>query len=150
MRDPDRLLTVVLFWNLVINLSYFAVSLVTAKHLYDAGHSALAGLLSLAANIWNDTFRGGHPQKHGCDFSSADRDLGELAAGGCRSRPFTVATNSWGNDSRAETGHVFRTSRLNRISKSTTSSGRSIPPKSARRSFSLNNESLAGSLISRK
>ena len=49
MRDPDRLLTVVLFWNLVINLSYFAISLVTAQHLIEAGHSTLAGGLSFAA-----------------------------------------------------------------------------------------------------
>ena len=49
MHDPDRLLTVVLFWNLIINLTYFAVSLVTAKKLVDTGHSALAGGLSLAA-----------------------------------------------------------------------------------------------------
>lgn len=46
MRDPDRLLTVVLFWNLLINLSYFAVSLVTAKRLVDAGAPTSAGLLS--------------------------------------------------------------------------------------------------------
>lgn len=46
MRNPDRLLTVVLFWNLMINLSYFAVSLVTAKRLVDANAPTTAGLLS--------------------------------------------------------------------------------------------------------
>lgn len=46
MRNPDRLLTAVLFWNLVVNLSFFAVSLVTAKRLMDAGQPAAAGLLS--------------------------------------------------------------------------------------------------------
>lgn len=46
MRNPDRLLTVVLFWNLLINLTYFAVSLVTAKRLVDAGAPTTAGLLS--------------------------------------------------------------------------------------------------------
>ena len=49
MRDPDRLLTVVLFWNLMINLSYFAVSLVTAKRLVDEGYPAIAGGISLGA-----------------------------------------------------------------------------------------------------
>lgn len=49
MRNPDRLLTAVLFWNLVINLSYFAVSLVIAKRLIDAGFSTTAGVLSFAA-----------------------------------------------------------------------------------------------------
>jgi putative hemolysin len=46
MRNPDRLLTAILFWNLVINLTYFAVSLVTAKRLLDAEAATLAGLLS--------------------------------------------------------------------------------------------------------
>lgn len=51
MRDPDRLLTVVLFWNLVINLTYFAVSLVTAKRLVDAGHTGIAGGMSLVSLV---------------------------------------------------------------------------------------------------
>jgi hypothetical protein len=33
LSDPDRLLTAVLFWNLVINLSYFAISVVIAHRL---------------------------------------------------------------------------------------------------------------------
>ena len=54
LRDPDRLLSAVLFWNLVINLSFFAVSVVLAKQLIDRGESALAGVVgigSLAAII---------------------------------------------------------------------------------------------------
>lgn len=49
MKNPDRLLSVVLFWNLLINLSYFAVSLVTAKRLVDANATATAGGLSLVS-----------------------------------------------------------------------------------------------------
>src|SRR5690606_3727483 len=48
MRNPDRLLTVILFWNLMINLSCFAVGLVTAKRLVDAQQPAAAGVLGLA------------------------------------------------------------------------------------------------------
>ena len=33
MADPERLLTGILFWNLVINLSYFAVSVVVARRM---------------------------------------------------------------------------------------------------------------------
>lgn len=47
MRDPERLLSVLLFWNLVVNLLYFAVSLVAAKRLVVAGHSSAAATLSL-------------------------------------------------------------------------------------------------------
>ena len=47
LQNPDRLLTAVLFWNLVINVAYFAVSLVTAKRLVTGGHSSLGGVLSL-------------------------------------------------------------------------------------------------------
>ncbi|WP_166820308.1 CNNM domain-containing protein [Thalassoroseus pseudoceratinae] len=50
MREPDRLLTAVLFWNLVINLLYFAVTVIVSHKLADAGQSAAAagfGLFSL-------------------------------------------------------------------------------------------------------
>lgn len=51
MRNPDRLLTVVLFWNLVINLSYFMVSLIVAKRLIDSNHSSLAGVISFGGLV---------------------------------------------------------------------------------------------------
>lgn len=51
MHQPDRLLTVVLFWNLMINLAYFSVNLVTAKRLVDAGQTGAAGLLSLGGLV---------------------------------------------------------------------------------------------------
>jgi len=47
MRQPDRLLTAVLFWNLVINLAYFATSVVVAQRLIADGHRAAAGLFGL-------------------------------------------------------------------------------------------------------
>lgn len=43
MRRPDRLLTAVLFWNLVVNLAYFATSVVVAQRLLHEGHHAGAG-----------------------------------------------------------------------------------------------------------
>lgn len=54
LSDPDRLLTGVLFWNLVVNLSYFAVSVVVAQRLSRAGWTAWAGgfgVLGLVAII---------------------------------------------------------------------------------------------------
>jgi Mg2+/Co2+ transporter CorB len=51
MRNPDRLLTVVLFWNLVVNLMYFAVNLVLVRQLVHNGQPAAAGMLSLAGLV---------------------------------------------------------------------------------------------------
>lgn len=51
LRNPDRLLTVVLFWNLVINLTYFATSLVTTKKLIEAGAPSIAGALTIGSLI---------------------------------------------------------------------------------------------------
>ncbi|MBT4867761.1 MAG: DUF21 domain-containing protein [Planctomycetaceae bacterium] len=52
LSEPDRLLTGVLFWNLVINLTYFAVSVVVAHDLHIAGQSAaMAGVFSLLSLI---------------------------------------------------------------------------------------------------
>ncbi len=44
LRNPDRLLTAILFWNLVINLIYFTVSIVVARRLDNEGLSAAAGV----------------------------------------------------------------------------------------------------------
>lgn len=48
LRDPERLLTAILFWNLVVNLMYFMVSVVTARRLVQADHAAAAGVFSVA------------------------------------------------------------------------------------------------------
>ncbi|HBN79434.1 MAG TPA: hypothetical protein DD473_27165, partial [Planctomycetaceae bacterium] len=45
--DPSRLLTAILFWNLVINLSYFAVSVVVARRLLINGYESVGWLLSI-------------------------------------------------------------------------------------------------------
>ena len=47
LRDPDRLLTAILFWNLLINLTFFAVSVATARRLMDHELPAAAGLVSV-------------------------------------------------------------------------------------------------------
>jgi putative hemolysin len=49
LSDPDRLLTAVLFWNLAINLTYFAVSVVVAQRLAAAGENVAAGVFTLAS-----------------------------------------------------------------------------------------------------
>ena len=54
LQDVDRLLMAVLFWNLVTNLSYFAVSIVATQSLTSGGHgvaAALFGVLSLCGII---------------------------------------------------------------------------------------------------
>jgi len=54
MQNSDRLLTGVLFWNLVINLAYFAVGLGLVGRLTAAGYptiAAAAGILNLLAMI---------------------------------------------------------------------------------------------------
>lgn len=47
LSDPDRLLTAVLFWNLVINLTYFALSIIVTHSLADKGQNAGAGAFGL-------------------------------------------------------------------------------------------------------
>ena len=47
--DADRLLTAVLFWNLLINLSYFAVAGVIARRLADQGMTAAAGVFTVGS-----------------------------------------------------------------------------------------------------
>lgn len=53
MATPDRLLTAVLFWNLVINLLYFSISVIVAQRLANRGLRiaavgyAVAGLITM-------------------------------------------------------------------------------------------------------
>ncbi len=49
LGDADRLLTAVLFWNLVINLAYFAVSVVVAQRLDAEGQTAAAYTYGVAS-----------------------------------------------------------------------------------------------------
>ncbi len=47
MQNPDRLLTGILFWNLLINLAYFAVGIALISRLGQAGRTGSAAVLSL-------------------------------------------------------------------------------------------------------
>jgi Mg2+/Co2+ transporter CorB len=49
LAEPDRLLTAVLFWNLIINLTYFALSIIVAHQLADSGHRAEAGVFGFVS-----------------------------------------------------------------------------------------------------
>lgn len=52
LADPDRLLTAVLFWNLVINLLFFAVSVVVTHGLHTRGQGAAgAGFFSFLSLV---------------------------------------------------------------------------------------------------
>lgn len=44
LRNPDRLLTAVLFWNLLINVAYFAISSIISLRLERDGRAAEAGV----------------------------------------------------------------------------------------------------------
>ena len=50
LADPDRLLTAVLFWNLLINLTYFAISVVLARHV-GRDSTATATMIPLASLV---------------------------------------------------------------------------------------------------
>ncbi|MEN6493626.1 MAG: CNNM domain-containing protein [Thermoguttaceae bacterium] len=43
LDDPDRLLTAILFWNLLVNLTYFTLSSIGSLQMQRAGHTAEAG-----------------------------------------------------------------------------------------------------------
>lgn len=47
LKQPDRLLTAVLFWNLLINLSFFACGVVISGKLVADGHRASAGAFGM-------------------------------------------------------------------------------------------------------
>ena len=47
LKEPDRLLTAVLFWNLLINLSFFACGVVISGKLVSTGNNATAGLFGI-------------------------------------------------------------------------------------------------------
>ncbi|HID77831.1 MAG TPA: HlyC/CorC family transporter [Planctomycetaceae bacterium] len=51
LSDPDRLLTAVLFWNLVTNIAYFTSVSVLVLRLEREGHGAEAGLFGLGALV---------------------------------------------------------------------------------------------------
>jgi len=51
LAQPDRLLTAVLFWNLVINLAYFTLASILSISLESAGRPAEAGVMALGSLV---------------------------------------------------------------------------------------------------
>ncbi|MEE9602610.1 MAG: CNNM domain-containing protein, partial [Thermoguttaceae bacterium] len=51
LADPERLLTVVLFWNLVTNLTYFTITSITGIQLEESGHTTAAGLFTAGSLV---------------------------------------------------------------------------------------------------
>lgn len=49
LSDPDRLLTAVLFWNLMINIAFFSIASIVSLKLRDAGHATQAGLFAFGS-----------------------------------------------------------------------------------------------------
>jgi putative hemolysin len=49
LSDPDRVLTGILFWNLVVNLVYFAISVVVSERLLAGHHPAAASIFGLVS-----------------------------------------------------------------------------------------------------
>lgn len=52
MSNPDRLLSAVLFWNLLINLMYFAVSVVVVHRLSNAGLNLAGGAFGIVSLLF--------------------------------------------------------------------------------------------------
>ncbi len=51
LATPDRLLTAVLFWNLVTNVAYFTIGSILSLQWERAGYSAEAGVLAVASLV---------------------------------------------------------------------------------------------------
>ena len=51
LSDPDRVLTGILFWNLVVNLLFFAVSIVVSQRLIAAHLHSAAGVFAFVAIV---------------------------------------------------------------------------------------------------
>lgn len=51
LETPDRLLTAVLFWNLVVNLVYFTLASIIGLYLDQSGQTAMAGGFALGALV---------------------------------------------------------------------------------------------------
>jgi len=49
LAEPDRLLTAVLFWNLVVNVAYFAIASITSIQLERDGHATVAGAFAVGS-----------------------------------------------------------------------------------------------------
>ena len=51
LADPDRLLTAVLFWNLVTNITYFAIASITSIELETKGRTTEAGTFAVGSLV---------------------------------------------------------------------------------------------------
>ena len=51
LAEPDRLLTAILFWNLLVNLSFFTLGSIVSLRRQQAGRSTVAGALALGAMV---------------------------------------------------------------------------------------------------
>ena len=49
LEDPDALLTAILFWNLIVNIVFFALASVVGIQLEKAGHTTEAGLVAFGS-----------------------------------------------------------------------------------------------------
>jgi CBS domain containing-hemolysin-like protein len=51
LNDPERLLTAVLFWNLLMNLSYFTIGSIISLKLNQADHATAAGAFAVGSLV---------------------------------------------------------------------------------------------------
>jgi len=51
LENPDRLLTAVLFWNLVMNLSFFTIGSIISLQAQQAGHATAAGVFAVGSLV---------------------------------------------------------------------------------------------------
>src|SRR3974377_200324 len=51
LNDPDRLLTAVLFWNLIINLSFFTIGSIVSLNGQEDGQATAAGAFAVGSLV---------------------------------------------------------------------------------------------------
>ncbi|MEI8372390.1 MAG: CNNM domain-containing protein [Planctomycetota bacterium] len=56
LNDPDRLLTAVLFWNLLVNLSFFTIGSILSLQMQQAGHATAAWVFAAGSLVTIITF----------------------------------------------------------------------------------------------
>lgn len=71
LQDPDRLLTAILFWNLLVNLTYFALSSIASLQMQRAGQTAEAGTFAVASVLVLIVFGEMIPKTMGVTWATA-------------------------------------------------------------------------------
>ena len=83
LSQPDRLLTAILFWNLMINLTCFAVSIIVAHQLTNSGYTTAAGAFGVGSVFSLILFGEVLPKSFAVAFRRSWAPLVSLPLAGC-------------------------------------------------------------------